>query len=176
MPSFYAISLNTWRPCRFDRRRAATPGTHPALKLGVPTTPIHEEEPMPTKPVVLVVDDEPEMTSLAMELLADAGCCVIPANGGEEAVRILQDRRVDVLLTDMRMPRPDCWDLLEELRRTNATTETVVMTGCGTEILHREAELRGAAAVLQKPFTGRQLVGAVNHAADRVYRAEAAHV
>ena len=121
---------------------------------------------MDDAPIVLVVDDEPDVASLAAEFLIQAGCCVVPAKTGTDALQILRDFRVDVMLTDMRMPRPDCWDLLEAVRRTSPSTAAIVMTGCATEILHREAESRGAVGVLSKPFSRGDLITAVMQAAD----------
>ena len=128
-------------------------------------------------PIVLVVDDEADITAIATEVLSEAGCCAIPAKDGKEALDILRHFRVDVLLTDMRMPRPDCWDLLEAVRLATEPPTAIVMTACITDLLHREATSRGAAVVLSKPFSRTELVAAVTEAA-QVNRArrDAAHV
>ena len=125
---------------------------------------------MDRTPVVLVVDDDEEVASLAVEFLTGAGYRVVPAKDGTEALLFLHDFRADVIVTDMRMPRPDCWDLLAALQATNAPTQIIVMTGSVTELLHREAIERGANAVLQKPFSRTQLVNAVTLAVSRRQR------
>jgi DNA-binding response OmpR family regulator len=134
------------------------------------------KESIDMAPIVLVVDDETHITALATEILSEAGCCAIPAKDGKHALEILQDFRVDVLLTDMRMPRPDCWDLLEAVRGTSAPPAAIVMTACITDLLHQEAKLRGA-AVLHKPFARTELVAAVTEAAQvNRDRRDAVHV
>ena len=122
-------------------------------------------------PTVLVVDDEPRIVTLLAQFLAGTSCTVVEAADGETALNTLAEVPVDVVVADMRMPRPDCWDILEHIDRARRPTQVVVITGCGTSLLHREAEARGASAVLEKPCDGATLVRAVN---DAVGRAQAA--
>ena len=118
-------------------------------------------------PTVLVVDDEPRIVTLLAQFLAGTSCTVVEAVDGESVLTTLAEVPVDVVVADMRMPRPDCWDILEEINRARRPTQVVVITGCGTTMLHREAQARGASAVLEKPFDGATLVRAVNHAVSR---------
>jgi CheY-like chemotaxis protein len=115
-------------------------------------------------PTILVIDDDPAVLTMMTDWLTEAGFTVIPTGDGTEALEALRGGRIDVMVADILMPRPDGWDLLDELRRTQASTQTVIVTGCLTEVLHREAERRGARLVLEKPFPGAQLVAAVTEA------------
>jgi DNA-binding NtrC family response regulator len=121
----------------------------------------------PVISTVLIVDDEIELVTVSAEILRGAGFRVIATTDGSRALETLRRIKVDVLVTDLRMPRPDCWDLLDELQRTDSVTETVLVTGCATRLLHDEARARGVAVIVEKPFAGSQLVAAVTEAAQR---------
>ena len=116
-------------------------------------------------PTVLVVDDEPKIAGTFVQFLAGRDCTVLVAADGAIAIRTLAAMQIDVVVADMRMPRPDCWDILDSIQRAGQATQVVVVTGCATSVLHREAEVRGAAAVLEKPFDRATLVRAVREAA-----------
>ena len=118
-------------------------------------------------PTVLIVDDEPSVMALVADYLMGTGFTVLPTTDGHEAVQALRAVPVDVVVSDIRMPRPDGWDLLEEVRRTGQPTQTIIITGCGTDVLHREAAARGACAVLEKPFTRQRFVTTVREAVKR---------
>lgn len=55
---------------------------------------------MSTKPVVLVADDEPRITKLVSIALGEEGFRVVTANGGEEALRIAEEIRPDIVLLE----------------------------------------------------------------------------
>jgi CheY-like chemotaxis protein len=100
---------------------------------------------------VLVVDDEPAVLFALSEALADRrrGIKVATAANGEEAVAILESERVDLVITDLRMPEMDGFELLAWLRRGFPHLPVIVMTAFGAEIA---ARLDGAPEVLEKPF------------------------
>ena len=100
---------------------------------------------------VLIVDDEPAVLFALSEALADRrrGIKVATAANGEEAVAILESERVDLVITDLRMPEMDGFELLAWLRRGFPHLPVIVMTAFGAEIA---ARLDGAPEVLEKPF------------------------
>jgi CheY-like chemotaxis protein len=100
---------------------------------------------------VLIVDDEPAVLFALSEALADRrrGVKVATAANGQEAVAILESEKVDLVVTDLRMPEMDGFELLAWLRRGFPHLPVIVMTAFGAETVSR---LDGAPEVLEKPF------------------------
>lgn len=101
---------------------------------------------------VLIVDDEPAVLFALSEALADRrrGTKVATAANGHEAVAILESEKVDLVVTDLRMPEMDGFELLAWLRRSFPHLPVVVMTGFHAETASRLDD--GALEVLEKPF------------------------
>src|SRR5688500_12426532 len=99
---------------------------------------------------VLIVDDEPAVLFALSEALADRrrGVKVATAANGHEAVAILESEKVDLVVTDLRMPEMDGFELLAWLRRGFPHLPVVVMTAFGAET----APLDGGLELLEKPF------------------------
>lgn len=100
---------------------------------------------------VLIVDDEPAVLFALSEALADRrrGVKVATAANGHEAVAILESERVDLVVTDLRMPQMDGFELLAWLRRGFPHLPVMVMTGFRAETA---ARLDDGLEVLEKPF------------------------
>jgi CheY-like chemotaxis protein len=100
---------------------------------------------------VLIVDDEPAVLFALSEALADRrrGVKVATAANGHEAVAILESEKVDLVVTDLRMPEMDGFELLAWLRRGFPHLPVIVMTAFGAETVSR---LDGSPEVLEKPF------------------------
>jgi CheY-like chemotaxis protein len=84
---------------------------------------------------VLVVEDEPLILDIVADELNDAGFEVLLATTGEEAVAILdRERRVDLLLTDIRLPgRLDGWGVAERARERFSAVPVIYVTGYSGE-------------------------------------------
>ncbi|MFL6200019.1 MAG: response regulator [Thermoanaerobaculia bacterium] len=100
---------------------------------------------------VLVVDDEPAVLFALSEALADRrrGVKVATAANGREAVAVLESEKVDLVVTDLRMPEMDGFELLAWLRRGFPHLPVIVMTAFVTETA---SHLEGSPEVLEKPF------------------------
>jgi CheY-like chemotaxis protein len=71
----------------------------------------------PTQPRILVVDDDTDVLDLAVLVLTEGGFEVLPAHGGSEALRIIeQDSAIDLLFTDIVMPDMDGFALARRAR------------------------------------------------------------
>ncbi|HEV7509090.1 MAG TPA: response regulator [Thermoanaerobaculia bacterium] len=101
---------------------------------------------------VLVVDDEPTVRFALAEGLTDRrrGIKVATAASGLEAITVLESERVDLVLTDLRMPDMDGFELLAHLRRNFAGLPVIVMTALGGS--ETAARLDGAMECFTKPF------------------------
>jgi CheY-like chemotaxis protein len=113
---------------------------------------------------VLFVDDDPEARALARVQLELEGFVVVEADGGVEALHLLETIDVDVVVTDIFMPDEDGIELIQDLRRRRPRLPIVAITGGG--IHHDTTALRvaaalGAGALLLKPIESEELVAAI---------------
>jgi CheY-like chemotaxis protein len=103
---------------------------------------------------VLVVDDEPSVLFALSESLSDRrrGIRVVTAANGVEAVAVLESERVDLVLTDLRMPDMDGFELLTFLRRNHAELPVILMTALGSAETAARLGTGGSLECLTKPF------------------------
>jgi two-component system response regulator HydG len=102
-------------------------------------------------PLVLVVDDKSNMVRLMAKVLrADAR--VRTANRGAEALRILENESVDVVLSDLRMPDMDGIEVLKRCKQLRPEAEFILMTAYASVTTAIEALRLGAYDYLTKPF------------------------
>jgi len=105
--------------------------------------------------VVLVVEDHEPLRRLLLRVLEREGHTVLEAGDGKEALEVLADNEVDVVVTDIRMPRMDGMELLREIRRRDQTTQVILITAYGEIPLAVEAMKQGAYDFLEKEAEGR---------------------
>ncbi len=122
---------------------------------------------MPAEEQILVVDDSPETLEVIERHLVPAGYRVISVPGVAEAVRVLTNVRVDLVITDLRMPDASGMDLVRHVRENLRDTEVIMVTGYASIPGAVEAVRGGVQEYLAKPFTEAELVGAVERALDR---------
>src|SRR5262245_8387577 len=93
---------------------------------------------------VLVVDDDPAIVKVLSALLEQAHLTSRAAACGAEALRLLEEQIVDVVLTDVRMPGLDGLDLLSRIVHEWPDLPVVVLTAHGSVPMAVEAMRRGA--------------------------------
>lgn len=113
---------------------------------------------------ILVVEDDPDIMRIMMHTLRAAGHMVIPAYGGEDALRKAKQHQPDLVLTDLAMPKMTGVELIQQIKREEATRNIpcVAVTAHVWEFLAHSAGDAGCEGYLAKPFTNRQLVEFVN--------------
>jgi CheY-like chemotaxis protein len=117
---------------------------------------------MKSKADILVVDDEPLLREIMADWLGSEGYPVQTAQDGIEALQILEQNRVDLIVTDIRMPRMDGVALLKKLKESAAEYAPAIVFVSGfADIDRREAYDLGAGALIAKPFTDEELLSAV---------------
>lgn len=115
------------------------------------------EDPSPAS-VVLVVDDSEPVRSLIRRILATAGFQAHEAADGVEALALLaQPVHVDVVVTDVRMPNMDGWELAARLARRTPPIPVLLMSGFDAHLA--SGQLLGP--VLAKPFDAGDLLAHV---------------
>jgi two-component system NtrC family response regulator len=113
---------------------------------------------------ILIVDDEKNYPLVLSAVLQDEGFETMTANSGEEALDIIEHSDVDLVLTDMKMPKMDGIELLEKIKLEDAELPVIMMTAHGTVEKAVEAMQKGAYNYILKPFDNDQLVVYVNKA------------
>lgn len=112
--------------------------------------------------VILIVDDEEGLREGLGKLLEGEGYNVHCAETGEEALEILQQSRIDLVLTDMRMPGMDGIALLKKIRERHGDLGVIILTGYGQIESYIEAMNFGAIEYVSKPFKVNELKFIVN--------------
>jgi chemosensory pili system protein ChpA (sensor histidine kinase/response regulator) len=128
---------------------------------------------------VLLVDDSVSVRRFVGHMLQKAGFEVLTANDGAEALERLGDTAVDVVVTDLEMPRVNGYELIEDLRRRASTRElpVVVLTTRAGEKHWALARRLGVRHYVTKPVDEQafvQLVAGVSAGADEADLNEAA--
>jgi two-component system, NtrC family, response regulator AtoC len=107
----------------------------------------------PTMPTILIVEDEPKMLRLLELNLADDGYATRPASTAENGLKILASERIDLVLSDVKLPGMNGLEFLQAVKRANAAIPVVMMTAYGTVETAVEAMKDGASDFVLKPFS-----------------------
>jgi EAL domain-containing protein (putative c-di-GMP-specific phosphodiesterase class I)/CheY-like chemotaxis protein len=113
---------------------------------------------------VLVVDDEQAVQQLLVRLLVAAGYEVRTANNGEDALRFLERESVDLIVTDLVMPKANGMAVLQTVRERAIDVPVVMITGAPTTESAMHAVRYRADAYLTKPVDPSALIAAVGNA------------
>jgi len=111
---------------------------------------------------VMIVDDDAGMRQALADTLDIAGFPTVQAQDGLDALRILENRAVGLIITDVQMPELDGQGLLERVRHRYPALPVLVMTGHGTVNGAVRAMRGGATDYLMKPFEPEVLLERVN--------------
>jgi two-component system response regulator HydG len=101
---------------------------------------------------ILIVDDEVTTRNLCRDVAADAGLQVYAAGTTEEALEILDQYPVDIVVTDLQVPQLGGLELLKRTRANNPEIAVMVLTQYGTIATAIEATRLGATDYVTKPF------------------------
>jgi two-component system response regulator AtoC len=107
---------------------------------------------LPEKKQVLIVDDEPNLRKILAAQLSRDGYEVMLAEDGEQGLSMLRENHIDLVVTDLKMPKVDGMTLLREALRESPDLPIVMITAHGTVDTAVEALKLGAFDYLTKPF------------------------
>ncbi len=118
---------------------------------------------------VMVIDDSKTIRRTAEILLKKAGCEVMTATDGFEALALIADNRPDVIFVDIMMPRLDGYQTCALIKHNQEFKETPVIMLSSKDGLFDRARGRivGSEQYLTKPFTKDELLGAIRRHAAR---------
>jgi len=115
-------------------------------------------------PRLLLVDDEADFVGLLAKRLRRRKLEVSVAHTAEDALAILADQEVDLVVLDIRLPGMDGLQTLAEIKRTYPQVHVIMMTGFADTEMAARAMSHGAVAYLVKPVDVRELL-------DQIYAA-----
>ena len=112
---------------------------------------------------ILLVEDEEGLRALNARGLTSRGYSVLEAGNGVEAMEVLakNNHQVDLVVSDVVMPEMDGPTLLKELRKSNPALKIIFVSGYAEEAFAKSLPQGEQFSFLPKPFTLKQLVGAV---------------
>jgi len=113
---------------------------------------------------ILVVDDEKLQREIYETILSSAGYDATTASSGEAALKFLDDRKFDLVLTDLKMTGMSGLDLLHQVMARDSSISVILITGHGTIESAKEALRSGAFDYLEKPVDQGPLLQAVERA------------
>jgi DNA-binding NtrC family response regulator len=111
---------------------------------------------------VLVVDDDPGVRTMLSQTLDRSGYDVQSAVDGSEALCLIKDNQFNLVITDIRLPKVDGLQLLEEIKQSTPQLPVIVITGYGSVQNAVEAMQFGASDYLLKPFSTEALQAAIS--------------
>jgi two-component system chemotaxis response regulator CheY len=142
---------------------AATPdvSTEPVSDVPLPS----EDSAMSKR--ILTIDDSKTIRDMLMLTLAEAGFEVLQAVDGQDGLDVLDKEQVDVVITDINMPRMDGYEVIRHLRNNAAhkSTPILVLTTESESDKKNLARVAGATGWMVKPFDPERLIATINKVA-----------
>jgi two-component system, chemotaxis family, chemotaxis protein CheY len=116
---------------------------------------------------ILTIDDSKTIRDMLMLTLADAGFEVLQAVDGQDGLDVLDREQVDVVITDINMPRMDGYEVIRQLRSDSAhkSTPILVLTTESEADKKNLARMAGATGWMVKPFDPERLIATINKVA-----------
>lgn len=138
----------------------------PGRILGARELKTEQCDPLLTGKRILVADDEVNIRKTVAEVLKKYGCLVEAAKDGYEAVTLLEQQTFDLVVSDIKMPYRNGYEIFAAARRRREDVPVILMTGFGYDPSHSivRASQEGLATVLFKPFKVEQLLSEVRKA------------
>ncbi|MBI5643677.1 MAG: diguanylate cyclase [Deltaproteobacteria bacterium] len=111
---------------------------------------------------ILVVDDDAFFRVLCSDILTSGGFLVKTASTGLDAVNIIQNEPIDIVITDLIMPDMDGMEVLHQTKQHNTLIDVIVVTGHGSIETAIEALKTGAFDYIRKPLNEDEMLHTVN--------------
>jgi DNA-binding NtrC family response regulator len=122
---------------------------------------------------ILAVDDSKSTLEVLKRNLESQGYDVLTCLRVDEALSLLEEHEIDIVITDFRMPQATGLDLIRHVRENHRDVELMMITGYPSISGAVEAIKDGAGEYLPKPFTSEELQGAMERIVERVHRRRA---
>ena len=107
---------------------------------------------MANKSRILVVDDEDALRTVLSSELANAGYDVSTASDGDEAITVVQNKKFDLVLLDIKMPKTDGFEVLKFIKKNLSQIKVIMLTGFADLKNAIESKKHGAEDFVSKPY------------------------
>jgi len=109
---------------------------------------------------ILVVEDDPDIMRILTHALTAAGYQVVPAYGGEDAIRKVKAQKPDLVLTDLAMPKVSGVEVIESIKRDPDTQQipVIAVTAHVWDGIAQSAGQVGCDGYISKPFNAKHVV------------------
>jgi two-component system response regulator (stage 0 sporulation protein F) len=114
---------------------------------------------------ILIVDDQIEMTETLKDILEDEGYQTIVAHNGNQALNIINEDKVKIILMDVKLPDINGVEVFIEIKKIAPDIKVIMMTAFSVENLLRKAMHEGACGVIYKPINIKELIKLVKQIA-----------
>ncbi len=113
---------------------------------------------------ILIAEDDPNIANLIKELITRKGNNALVAHDGEEAFKIFSNIKVDLLITDLKMPKIDGMTLIKMIRKAKSTMPIIIITGYGSQQNRELAGQYDVFEILSKPCPLIEISNAIDRA------------
>ncbi len=121
---------------------------------------------------MLLVDDEKHFREILVKRLGQRGIVAIQASNGEEALRLLEEKPVEIVVMDVKMPKMNGIETLRHVKERYPATEVIMLTGHASTQDGVDGIKSGAFDYLTKPIEFEQLLRKIRQAHNKIRRAE----
>ncbi len=113
---------------------------------------------------ILVADDDRTVANLIREIIERRGSNALVAYDGEQALKIFNNFKVDLIITDLKMPHVDGMNLIKTVRELNPEIPIIVITGYGSDQNYSLSQTYGVTNFLSKPCSVLDISRAIDSA------------
>jgi two-component system response regulator (stage 0 sporulation protein F) len=117
---------------------------------------------------ILIVDDESMMRNLLQKILRREGYKTFTAANGKEALGVMASESVDIVISDLKMPEVDGFELLKSIKQLHPDVGVIIMTAYGDTYTVKDVLLLGADEYITKPFKSHEITLVVERAYWRI--------
>jgi DNA-binding NtrC family response regulator len=115
---------------------------------------------------ILVVEDKESMAEMLKETLESEGYRVVSARDGAEGIQFMKEWKIDLVLTDLKVPKKDGMEVLTSSKEENPLRPVIIMTAFGSVETAVEAMKQGAFDFITKPFDTDHLLVLIKRATE----------
>ena len=112
---------------------------------------------MKNKISIMIVDDEEMMRALLEKILVREGYQISTAVDGRDALEKLETEQFEMIISDMKMPHINGFELLKAVKQEYPSTSVIIMTAYGDTYSVKDALLLGADEYITKPFKSHEI-------------------
>lgn len=135
-----------------------------SISLGRCREKILARKKMEIKPTILILEDDDITREKLVKALSHENFDVFSAGDGEEGLKIFYENKIDVIVTDIKMPKKGGMEVLHEVKKNVQDCEVIVVTGFGDESTAILAMREGALSYLKKPIDLDQMIVTIQKA------------